>query len=339
MVALKPDAGRIRAYLKKLAGEDWLKRSERRVWPLFVYHYTDIVNAVRILSDGAIYSRKQIQSSGKLRVDSASLGVISNTPDFVKDCVRFYFRPKTPTQYHAEGIYSKARLSTSKFPDAHCPVPIFLLFDSAEVLTRHDSRFSDGCLGSSSAKILSTAVDLEQLPWKLIYHNSYFNPSTYEGSEIVLRRNAEVIVPKRMGLEALRFIYCRSEAEKETLLYLLTPKLREQYGRKIVATPRSDHYFRRQTFIRTVRFTPDTIRLDFSPETFSPGPFRVCVEVSTDKVQRSLVNESFDLTKLDERCTWRLALRPPAHKYEIRVFLDEYLAYGNNFETDLDLPF
>lgn len=60
MVAVKPDADRIRSFLKDLANQDWLKRSERRVWPLFVYHYTDIINAVQILRDGCVYSRKQM---------------------------------------------------------------------------------------------------------------------------------------------------------------------------------------------------------------------------------------------------------------------------------------
>jgi hypothetical protein len=338
MVALKPDADRIRSFLKDLPDQDWLKRSERRVWPLFLYHYTDIINAVQILHDGCIYSRKQILSRGKNIVDSASSGVLAGTRDPVMDYVRLYFRPKTPTQYHSEGIYSKARLAASRFPDAHCPVPIFFLFDSAEILTRASSRFSDGCLGSQHARILSTADEFEQLPWKGIYHNSRFNPSSAEGRDIVFRRNAEVIVPKKADLGALRFIYCRSQAEKETLLHLLTPDLRQQYGRKIVATPRSEHYFRRQTFIQTARLNSDSIRLHFSPETQSPGPFHARVQLNTGLGRRSLENGNFNLATLGESLIWVLMLRPPVSNYEIRIFLDGYLAYANSHH-EADLPF
>jgi hypothetical protein len=338
MVVLKPDADQIRSFLKDLANQDWLKRSERRVWPLFVYHYTDISNAVQILHEGCVYSRRQIQSRGKDIVDSASSGVLASTRDLVKDCVRFYFRPKTPTQYHAEGIYSKTKLAVSKFPDAHCPVPIFFLFDSAAILTRSDSSFSDGCLGSPHARILSTAAELEQLPWAGIYHNSWFYPSSVEGSDIVFRRNAEVIVPKTVDLGALRYVYCRSEAEKETLLHLLTPGLRQQYGRKIVATQRSEHYFRRQTFIQTARLNSVSIRLHFSPETQSPGPFHARVQVNTGFGQRSLENTNFNLAALGESRIWVLTLRPPVSNYEILIFLDGYLAYANGHH-EADLPF
>lgn len=337
MVAVKPDADRIRSFLKDLANQDWLKRSERRVWPLFVYHYTDIINAVQILRDGCVYSRKQMQSSGRAIVDSASSGVLVNTRDLVKDCARFYFRPKTPTQYHAEGIYSKTKLAASKFPDAHCPVPIFFLFDSAEILTRADSRFSDGGLGSPHARILSTAAEFEQLPWARVYHNSSFYPSSTEGSDIVFRRNAEVIVPKNVGLGALRYVYCRSEAEKETLLHLLTPDLRQRYGRKIVATPRSDHYFRRQTFVLKARLSPDSVLFHFSPETLSPGPFHAQVELETSSGHRSLENDGFDLSSLDD-FIWRLTLRPPVLSYTIRLLLDGLLTYENAYE-EIDLPF
>jgi hypothetical protein len=337
MVTLKPDANQIRSFLRDLANQDWLKRSERRVWPLFVYHYTDISNAVQILHDGCIYSRKQIQSRGKAIVDSASSGVLASTRDLVKDCVRFYFRPKTPTQYHAEGIYSKAKLAVSKFPDAHCPVPIFFLFDSAAVLTRSDSSFSDGCLGSPHARILSTAAELEQLPWARIYHNSWFYPSSVEGSDIVFRRNAEVIVPKAVDLGALRYIYCRSEAEKETFLHLLTPALRQRYGRKIVATQRSDHYFRRQTFVLKARLSCDGVFFHFSPETLSPGLFHVRVDLKTDSGHRFLENDGFNLSGIDD-FIWRLTLRPPAFSYTIRLLLDGILAYENAYE-EMDLPF
>ncbi len=132
---LKPDAEQIKNVLNNLAGQDWVKRTERRWWPLFVFHYTDIRNAARILQEGYLYSRKYLEDEDKSVVSSGSPSVLAGTNIAIKDCVRLYFRPKTPTQYYAEGIYPRATLSRSKFPEAHCPVPIFFLFDSAQVLT------------------------------------------------------------------------------------------------------------------------------------------------------------------------------------------------------------
>lgn len=58
MVAFKPGAIQIKDFLDQLTRKDWLKRTERRWWPKFVFHYTDIKNAVDILQDNYLYSRE-----------------------------------------------------------------------------------------------------------------------------------------------------------------------------------------------------------------------------------------------------------------------------------------
>ena len=193
MVFLKPDAGQIKIVLDDLAKQDWVKRTERRWWPQFVFHYTDIRNAVQILQEGYLYSRKHLEDSAKLVVSSGSPSILAGTDIAIKDFVRLYFRPKTPTQYYAEGICSQVTLSKSKFPQAHCPVPVFFLFDSATVLARSDCWFSDGNLASPQAQRLSTAKDLAQLPWRKIYHTGWIDYSQPGSSDIVFRRHAEVI--------------------------------------------------------------------------------------------------------------------------------------------------
>ena len=331
MVALKEDADQIEAFLSDLA-EGWVKRTERSTWPKFVYHYTDIRNAVSILRDGCLLSRRQLTESGRDIVDSASPAVLAGTPEPVRDCVRFYFRPKTPTQYHMEGICSATTLAKSKFPAAHCPVPVFLLFDSAAILTRADCQFSDGGLGRARARLLSTAAELSQLPWHQIYHNRSFVSGSPAGDEIVFRRNAEVLIPQWVDLKALRAIYCRSEAEKETLLHLLNPALRKRYGRTIVSTLRSDHFFRDQTYIERVRLSRDDARFYFSPETQSKGPFHLRVDHESGSARRHFENDDFSLNLFQ----LRVALSIKANQYTIRLKLDGHLAYSNSYE---ELPF
>ena len=219
---MKNDADQIRTVLDNLSQMDWIRRSERRWWPRLLCHYTDIQNAVRILSSGFLYSRQHLENSRGMPVSSGSDEVLAGTQPWIKNYVGLYFRPKTPTQYHAEGVKSSRTLATSRFPDAHCPVPVFFLFDSAEILSRDGCMFSDRGLAARSHGIMSTAQELADLEWLKIYHTGWFDRSRPEEADIVSRRMAEVIVPGRLDLGSLKWIYCRSEAEKDTLLHLLT---------------------------------------------------------------------------------------------------------------------
>ncbi|MFZ1754925.1 MAG: DarT ssDNA thymidine ADP-ribosyltransferase family protein [Caldilineaceae bacterium] len=334
MIARKPDEDRIRQFLEDLARQSWLQRTERRLWPRFVFHYTDLQNAVRILTDGYVYSRSQAERLGKLLVSSGSSQVLSGTNEFVKQSVRFYFRPKTPTQYWAEGIRSSSVMGSSKFPDAHCPVPVFFLFDSADILTRADCRFSDGNLASSGFQIFSTADDLNRLPWRDIYHNTWIRP---EESRISFHRCAEVIIPHQVDLSALRYICCRSEAEKETLLYMLPQNLRAQYRGRITATNRIDLFERKHTFVEVARLGSDGISFEFSPDTASPGPFHCVVTVTIG--ERAYLVESPSLDLKAEGYRYGGNFRTAVDSYEVRLTLDEHIAYANRFEDVTDIPF
>jgi hypothetical protein len=333
MVSLKPDADRIRDFLENLAQEDWVKRTERRWWPQFLFHYTDIRNAVRVLQDGCLYSRKYLEDHEQFIVSSGSPDVLSITEENVKDCVRLYFRPQTPTQYYVEGIRSRASLAVSRFPDAHCPVPVFFLFNASHILARVDSRFSDGNLGSGRAKLFGTAAEFENLPWKYVYHTGSIDVS--QRDTIVFHRHAEVIVPQKLDLGALRFIYCRSEAERETLLYLLSPDLLKRYQDKIVASTRSTLFYRQHTFVERARHSSQTIDFYFSPETKSPGPFSLLIDLEIASQHHISKLEDFVIGK---PYVYRIKLPVSATSYRVYLTLDEHLAYANEYEAQ-DVPF
>lgn len=334
MIARKPDEDSIRRFLNDLAQQSWLQRTERRLWPRFVFHYTDLQNAVRILTDGYIYSRSEAERLGKLIVSSGSSQVLSGTHEFVKQSVRFYFRPKTPTQYWAEGIRSSSVMGSSKFWDAHCPVPIFFLFDSADILTRADCRFSDGNLASSGYQIFSTADDLSRLPWRDIYHNTWIRP---EESRISFHRCAEAIIPDQVDLNALRYICCRSEAEKETLLYLLPPNLRTQYRGRITATNRIDLFERKHTFVEVARLDSNGVSFEFSPDTASPGPFHCIVTLTIGERAFSVETPTLDLKANGYRYNGNF--RKAQDSYDIRLTLDGHIAYANDYDEIANIPF
>ena len=69
-----------------------------RWWTRFAFHYTDITNAVNILTTRFLYSRKHAKEIGLMKSDNASRQVIEMTHAETMSYVRFYYRPKTPTQ-------------------------------------------------------------------------------------------------------------------------------------------------------------------------------------------------------------------------------------------------
>mgnify|MGYP005629946095 CR=1 FL=1 len=328
----KSDAEAIQQFLQGLAQEDWIHHTERRWWPLFLFHYTDIRNAAQVLQDGFLYSRLHAEVMGKMAVSSGSPRVLSGTDHSIKDFVRLYFRPKTPTQYHAEGVHSFQSLEKSAFPEAHCPTPVFFLFDSAEILGRSDCLFSNRGLGGQSYQIGSNAEELRGLPWQQIYHNSWVAPES--ARQIIASRNAEVVIPKKMDLSALRYIYCRSEAEKDTFLYLLSPDLRKQYRSKIVASVRSNLFFRKRTFLESVTLMSNNILLRFSPDTECPGPFHLRIKF---KAEQTLLHE-VDGFMLGQSYDYAIKLPRATSDYQVQVMLDEHLVYANAYQ-ERNIPF
>lgn len=323
-----------RAVLQSLEAERWVRFTERRWWPQFAFHYTDIRNAVNILQEGKILSRLRAEQQGKIAVSSGSAEVLAGTDWNIKDCVRLYFRPKTPTQFNAEGVHSHQTLKESKFPDAHCPVPVFLLFDLPGILALPESRFSNQNLASRGYQLLKSPQELQNLPWQQIYHTERIDWNNPEiAREIVARRNAEIIVPGELDLSGLKYIYCRSEAEKDTLLHLLPPPIRARYRDKIVASNRNELYFRRRTFVERAVLTDTQIFLRFSADAQAPGPFRLRVEVQTDKAF-TRENPDFCLPPYD----YVLPLPRTLPAYQVRVMLDDALVYANAF-VDSSLPF
>lgn len=267
-------------------------------------------------------------------VSSGSDEVLAGTQPWIKNSVRLYFRPKTPTQYHAEGVKSLSTLSNSRFPDAHCPVPVFFLFDAAEILSREDCRFSDRGLASRNFQIMSTAQELANLEWQKIYHTGPLDSSSPEEEDITSRRMAEVIIPNRLNLTSLKWIYCRSEAEKDTLLYLLSEDEKHQYATRVVTTTRSGLFFRQHTYLKAVRKNSDVAYLSYSPDTQSRGPFqlRAIVRSGDDIRQRTRNNFVLQKGKFRRKINVRL------DDYELEIRLDDHMIYRNRHIQVDDIP-
>lgn len=225
----------------------------------FAFHFTDINNASSILNRGKLLSRNRAIEQGLMINDNASTDVIVGTDEEVHDFARFYFRPKTPTQYYNEGIHSLNEIHSEL--NAHCPVPVFFLFDINKLLEKDDVYFTHESLAShyyvEKYNYQEHPQNLIDAPFNHIYH---YNP--IQGGEntqkIIKRRHAEILVDEECDLSFLKLIVCRNSAELRTLKSLLDPIVLEEYN-DIIKTPNdpTTFFYNNRTRINSVKFDSD----------------------------------------------------------------------------------
>ena len=205
--------------------EKQLKRQGREWWPRFVYHYTDINNAISILNAGVLYSRAKAQARGLMVNENANPDIIAGTNPEHLDFVRLYFRPRTPTQYVNEGIRPPGQRDRG-----HCPVPVFFLFDLVQIVGRKDARFSAGTLASyKHGHSDKRDYFVRTIPWRDVYGDGPLRSDAAKKA-----RAAEVVIPGGipLGVE-LRAIYCRSPGERVTLIDGLADSVRAAWTNRI----------------------------------------------------------------------------------------------------------
>ena len=298
-------------------------------WPRYVYHFADVLNAANIIQSGHLYSRAEAKRLGLIQVDSASAEIIQHTQSEHLQYVRLYFRPRTPTQYRNEGIRP---VHQRELGGAHCPVPVYFCFDALNVLARDDTEFSDGNMASPSVSHSGQRDFFLAIPFSLVFHNTWFPPE--QRNEIVFRRNAEVLVPGSLPLDpTLRFVACRSVAERQTLLHLLPPTSRSQWEPRI-RLGEQGLFERKWTYVEEVVTVDDVVIFRFNPSTLTPGPFQVSFSYReagkgperTWKGKWSVSNKS-------------LRIRVPSAGWgTATLYLDDALAFADtlNFE---EIPF
>lgn len=331
---------------------------QRRVWPRFAYHFTDIENAVNILKRGMLYSRERAIQAGVMRNDNASGLVIEGTNRKVENYVRLYFRPRTPTQYHSEGFRPKSKQTELL---ANCPVPVFFLFDLASVLSNPLTRFTDKTLAMHAQPEFMSGVEaFRSLPFQEIFHNRAIYPNE-DKQNIIRHRQAEIVVPNELELSYLRKIVTRSSAEKETLLNLLHDQNINQYDEMIVDKDVS-FFNRDRSYIERVILNSEGISLfshsnEAFPESWGIPTSNIALFAQNPSATDDYLNLTVSIKSADGiEYRWpnskqgkallveQLPLEFQDHSipaYNISVKLDDHIAYYgqyNGFQDD-DLPF
>jgi hypothetical protein len=257
-VERKPDDRAIGAFFDELAGQPWLGR-QRQFWPRFFFHITEVQNAAAILASGRLVCRARALAEQRMISDNASAEILSQSPPWLFDFVRLYFRPRTPTFYRNEGIRPRGLRDL----DAHCPMPVAFMFDSISIAGRTGVQFSDGNLANHASRHGQDISFLRSLNFRDIYHEGRMDP--LDNSRLTSRRQAEVIVPGELGFESLRHVATRSEAERETLLTLL------QDSGEIIAPPEISVdpavFFGTWTYVERATHMGGDVRFLFNPDT------------------------------------------------------------------------
>jgi hypothetical protein len=301
-----------------------LKKEGREWWPQFVYHYTDVNNAINILNQGVLYSRAKAQARGLMVNDNAHPDIIDGTDPEHLDFVRLYYRPRTPTQYVNEGIKPPGQRG-----NGHCPVPVFFVFNLVEIVGRDDARFSSGTLASyRHGHSDKRAYFLSAIPWGDVYGDG-----VPRNSAVKKARAAEVVIPGSLPIgPELKGVFCRSPGERVTLIDGLTDDIAAAWAAKI-RTGFNGFFVRRHPYIVNVSGREGKlVDLQFNTPLFSRhGVVRIRVDGQPSPWR-------WEGQFPDEKTHMTIRLSGWHEAAHVSVHMEECLAYRGRVVLD-DLPF
>ncbi len=300
----------------------------REKWPRHLFHHAPLENAVSILKVGQLLSRSD---SDRVRTrDVAAVGVINHSVR-AHQFARLYFRPRTPTQFHIEGI---RKLGECRYGEnAHAPVLIMFVFDARCILSLEGVYFSDSNMQTGAIEN-STAAFFQTIPFDKVYHEGGFAGD----QSITSHRCAEVLAPSPMMLAGkLRWIYCRSEAERVTLIQSLEDQA-EKWEKKIRVSDDLKVFDKRFTFVERVLLANDGIIFRLNPrydlQTIAvllearDTNHNLCIQMKNGVLAATPPNGSF----------WRARAKLKPGAYRIIIELDGHRAYDAVLRLD-ETPF
>lgn len=241
----------------------------RKAWPKHLYRHEPIQNVIEILRRGVLLSRHDATQNGVVQNDIAPLDIIGHR-EAAHNHARLYFRPLNPTQFHIEGI----RKSADYYHGKHAGFLVMLLLNSERVLTDRTTQFSCGNMQSGNSTIQDGDDGFDKLDFDSIYHDS-----AYPSADTIRKRCAEVLPKSPFSLaETLEYIVVRTDADVNTLRYLLDRNNLKGFIPKVRKTTGGGIFFNRYTALDYVDTAPGRIvfKLRFSS---SSGPISTQIEL------------------------------------------------------------
>lgn len=287
-------------------------------WIDYLFHFTDITNAVGILQNGNLLSRNEAKSNELMQNDNASRQVLRRMNLKYLDYVRFYIRPKTRMQYKVEGIRSADRVDLG----AQVPIPVFFLFNPGEILCQPGVLFSDDNLSKNGTKVYEQLEDLNKIP----FANVYLQKIAYPEPEILLPS------PLRLSHLEMVEIIVRSNAEKTTLLSQLDPKTASQWKSKIRTENEGslEVFYHNDLYVQDVILDGTYYRIEMNkPKLKKNFEVTLVLEYSNGTSKKEIVPRDWDNFYISKR-------QGPLQLKKISVYFDNHLGYYNSDVMNLE---
>lgn len=176
------------------------------------YHFTHLDNAIKIIRSMKLQCRNYANGSF-----SNSAGSNVNRTSKAHKFARFYFAPKSPTQFYNECL-GKDKSSGKYYKKAFdnglpkCPLPVFFVFDIEELLSVFPSLcyYSNGNMQKDSSKYYKVIEDPNKIKAKEIYIDNY---STFN------ERQQEFLVEGELDFSKLKNvqIFCYDDEQSDML--------------------------------------------------------------------------------------------------------------------------
>ena len=234
--------------------EQLLQGTYRAAWPSRAFHHAPLENAVEILRRGQILSRNA--SNGIRKLDVAGREIIG-IRDEAHDYARMYFRPRTPTQFHIEGIRKEAECRFGRA--AHAPILIMFILDARKVLRLPGVRFSN----QNMQRLTTESGDSEEYFAQILFTKVFHDGAIGGDYSIIAHRHAEVLAPSPLELaRCLQRICCRSEAERKTLLHALGTS---KWSDKVDVAKDITVFQREYAFVEEVSLSREGVSFQLNP--------------------------------------------------------------------------
>lgn len=302
---------------------EWVKKisNYRKKWPKNLFRHEPIQNAMSILRSGALVSRNDAAGRGILNNDIAPEEIIQSR-DAAHASVRLYFRPRTPTQFHIEGI----RKPADYYMGRHAGFLVMLVFDSKAVLTMNNTMFSSCNMQSPYSQVLDGDLGFDALDFEGIYHDQ-----SYPSDDEKRKRCAEVLANSPMSLdETLKFIVVRTDADVATLKFLLIRDGLAHFVSRIRKSHSTGVFFERYTAMDFVDAAPGRVNFQLKG-TYSTGMIKTELIAFNDLNHETRILYSGSLSPLKR---YYVEHQLPAGNYRLVFNLEDCFAHESLVALD-----
>jgi hypothetical protein len=305
--------------------EDWCRQKQayphRVRWPSRLFHHSPVENAAAILASGVLRSRADPENCRPL--DVAGAGVIEARGD-AHNSVRFYFRPRTPTQFHIEGI---RRAGECQYGDAaHAAVLVMLIFQARSILSDPQVSFTDRNAQQLAAVYGTEEAQFSQIPFDKVYHEG----GIAGDQSITSHRCAEVHATSPISLDdTLEAVCCRSNAERETLLFMLGGNA-AKWTDKILVSDDLRVFQRDFAFVQDVSLSREGLIFKLNPRR-NGGTVDVAIDLVNTDGQQVIDFRNTELQPVPLTADrWRVAKVIQDGTYVAKITIDGHIAYHSS---------